>query len=181
MARVAPIDFHCDAWSSVQKPATVAVLVSAMTQTKLTAEDVENPTDETEALIDSISPLSFVKPGVTPTISAYAANDVAVGTGHREKIKAAFEELGAKSIADAPVGDEGAVFDFVDFPNSNHMLGRDPDRTMRLWGLFLKYAERYLCETPDEAESLEEWGEKVERRVQDEERVPTGESVEKTP
>ena len=171
MARVAPIDFHYDAWSSVQKSKTVATLVSAMTGAELTADDIENPTDETEALIDSISPLSYVKPGVTPTIAAYASKDILVGTGHKDKLTAAFEKLGAKSIAEVAADDSCPVFDFVEFPNSNHMLGRDPDRTMRLWGLFLKYSERYLHEIPtEEAETLEEWGEAVERRALDEER-----------
>ena len=127
-------------------------------------EQALNPDEKTEALIASISPLSYVKPGVTPTISAYGAKDAIVPSPHARKIKEAFEALGAKSVVDvAPGDDQTPVFDYVEFPSSNHMLARDPDCTMRVWGLFLSYAKRYLQKHDGEDDILSEWGTDEER------------------
>ena len=164
MARVAPIDFHADTWSPNLKPKTVAGLVSAMSGEEVDEEQALNPDEKTEALIASISPLSYVKPGVTPTISAYGAKDAIVPSPHARKIKEAFEALGAKSVVDvAPGDDQTPVFDYVEFPSSNHMLARDPDCTMRVWGLFLSYAKRYLQKHDGEDDILSEWGTDEER------------------
>ncbi|MBQ9372717.1 MAG: alpha/beta hydrolase [Thermoguttaceae bacterium] len=159
MARVAPIDFHADAWAPNLKAKSVAGLVSAMTGTEIDAAALENPDEKTEELINSVSPLSYVKPGVTPTLSAYGAKDSIVPAGHPRKIKEAFEKLEAKSVVDVhPADTETPVFDYIEFPTSNHMLARDPDCTMRLWGLFLSYSKRYLQKHEEHGDILSEWG-----------------------
>ena len=149
--RVAPIDFHVDAWASVQKAETVAGIVSLMTRQKTSTEEIKNPTEEIEARIASVSPLSYLKNGgAVPTLAAYGAKDAVVGRNHCAKISAAFETLGAKSIDDVESDDDQTpVFDCLEFPRSGHMLGSDPDFAARHWELFTRYARRFLDETDE--------------------------------
>ncbi len=149
--RVAPIDFHVDAWNPVQKAETVAGIVSLMTRQKTSTGEIENPTEEIEARIASVSPLAYLENGgVVPTLAAYGAKDSVVGRKHCAKISAAFEKLGAKSIDDVKPNDEQTpVFDCLEFPRSGHMLGSDPDFAARHWELFIRYARRFLDETDE--------------------------------
>ena len=56
----------------------------------------------------------------------------------------------------ASIDTETPVFDYIEFPTSNHMLARDPDCTMRLWGLFLSYSKRYLQKHEEHGDILSE-------------------------
>jgi len=152
--RVAPIDFHVDAWEPVQYAQTVAGIVSLMTRRVTSAEEIENPNAEIEARIASPSPLAYLnKGGVVPTLAAYGAKDAVVGRKHCAKISAAFEKLGSKSIDDVKADDKQTpVFDCLEFPRSGHMLGNDPDFSARYWKLWGQYARRYLDETDESNE-----------------------------
>ncbi len=145
--RVAPIDFHVDAWSK-SNPEMLGGIVAVMNAKKqaITREQMLNPDEETEALIDAVSPLAFVNAeNAVPTVAAYGAKDPVIGVNHLPKLAAKFAELGAKSIDGVdPDNQNAVVFDPIEYPNSGHMLAMDSDCAKRFYELNLKYAERYL-------------------------------------
>ncbi|MBR5758023.1 MAG: alpha/beta hydrolase [Thermoguttaceae bacterium] len=145
--RVAPIDNHVDAWDPVLKPGDIGKLVQAMNRSgAISAEQMKNPDEKTKELIDACSPLAFLTAeNAIPTVSAYGGKDPLVGTKHCAKLKARFQELGAKGIDEASP-DDSILFDCVEFPHSGHMLERDPGCALKFHALVLKYAERYLNE-----------------------------------
>ena len=172
--RVGPFDFHAKTWNipSSDEPATdrdgsedalsntwtvekrietMAKIASFLSGVEISKERYLNPDEKTEAALESISPLYDVKPGVPPIFAAYGAKDIIVPSQNYKLLKHAFAGLKAKSVADvAPDDTETQVFDLLVFPNSNHMLARDPDYTLKWRGLFLSYASRYLM-TPVES------------------------------
>ena len=145
--RVAPIDFHVDAWSRLE-PETIAAIVSWMSADgrPISKEEIENPGEETEALIDAVSPLAYLNAeNAVPTVAAYGAKDPIIGINHLPKLAAKFAELRAKSIDDVDPDDQNAVvFDPIEYPKSGHMLAMDSECANRFYELNLKYAERYL-------------------------------------
>jgi acetyl esterase/lipase len=151
--RVGPVDFHAKTWNAEKEPKTMAWFASFLSGVKMSPKQYANPDDATEAAIQSISPLYAIKPGVPPTLAAYGAKDALVPERHWQLLRHEFSKIKAKSIADLAVesdmdpvieGADPSVFDLLVFPNSNHMLGRDPDYTLKWRGLFLAYATRYL-------------------------------------
>lgn len=156
--RVAPIDFHADAWSPVLSPDLVGRLVQEMNHVgPISGEQIKSPDESTEELINAVSPLAFVTlDAAVPTVAAYGRKDPLVGAKHCAKLTKRFEELDAKSLLDvAPDDEETIVFDCVEFPHSRHLLERDPDCAARFHELVLKYAERYLdVKTNNEQSSL---------------------------
>ena len=154
--RVAPIDFHADAWTPNVKPDQIAAIVSAMTGETIDGKELESGAPESEALIARASPVSFVDSSAVPTLAAYGAKDFVVGIAHAEKLKNAFAALDARGIEDASSDDEARpVFDLLVFPKSSHMLGRDPEYVKRWRELFLAYADRYLTTDVDQSSPLE--------------------------
>ena len=115
---------------------------------ELSAKDVENPDERAEALINPVSPLSYLTAENTiPTVSAYGGKDPLVGTGHCAALRERFKELGAKEFDESDPSDASTpVFDCLEYPHSGHMLESDPDYARRFHELVLKYAQRYLDE-----------------------------------
>lgn len=162
--RVAPIDFHVDAWDPVQPSEAIAMLVSIMNRrsSMLTGKEVAEPDAETQKLIDAISPLSYLSAENTvPTCSAYGGKDPLVGVKHCAKLRARFKELGAKSLTEAPADEQAPIFDCIEFPRSGHMLERDPDCAKQYNALVMQYAERYLTDA-----ALAQDGENAENDAQ---------------
>ncbi len=171
--RVGPVDFHAktwdiphrvdpttsrdkladsqsQTWSEEKRIETMTKITSFLSGVEISERRYLNPDEETEAAIESISPLYDIKPGVPPIFAAYGAKDIIVPSQHYKLLKHAFAELKAKSVAEVDPDDaETQVFDLLVFPNSNHMLARDPDYPLKWRGLFLSYASRYLA-TPVE-------------------------------
>lgn len=152
--RVGPSDFHARTWKAdgnQKKLAVMAWFASFMSGVEMTPEQYARPDETTEKAIESISPVSMVAPGVPPTLAAYGANDSLVPAPHCQVLKHAFSAMKAKGVAEIAPGDATTpVFDLLVFPNSNHMLGRDPDYTLKWEGFFLKYASKYLSDSPRE-------------------------------
>ncbi len=143
--RVGPSEFSAKSWRAEKKPDTIAWFVSFMSGVKVTGEQLVHPDAETQKAIDSISPSHYIKPGVPPTLAAYGAKDSLVPAPQCQITKRAFAKIYAHSFGEVPPGDKSTpVFDLILFPNSNHMLARDPDCTLKWQGLFLAYAERFL-------------------------------------
>ena len=159
--RVGPVDFHAktwdvpirdasedpqaQSWTEDKRIETMARITSFLSGVDVSERQYLNPDDKTEAAIESISPLYDIKPGVPPIFAAYGAKDMLVPAQNYKLLKHAFSELKAKSVGEVDSDDtETQVFDLLVFPNSNHMLARDPDYTLKWRGLFLSYASRYL-------------------------------------
>ncbi|MCF0234284.1 MAG: alpha/beta hydrolase [Thermoguttaceae bacterium] len=145
--RVGPSDLHVETWSWM-KPESAAQMAVFATGGKLTVADVLNKTPEAEAAIAAVSPASLVKADSPPTLAAYAAKDILVRRPNYEKMKEALEKSGAR-------------FDLVFFPDSNHILGNNPEKTKEYWAKFDDYLVRYLLpprepspETPGEGAAL---------------------------
>lgn len=159
--RVGPVDFHAKTWNVSTRDAsedpqaqswtedkrieTMARITSFLSGVDVSERQYLNPDEKTEAAIESISPLYDIKPGVPPIFAAYGEKDMLVPAQNYKLLKHAFSELKAKSVGEVDSDDtETQVFDLLVFPNSNHMLARDPDYTLKWRGLFLSYASRYL-------------------------------------
>ena len=112
----------------------------------LTPTEVVEPNEETEKMIDAVSPLSYLtRETVIPTLCAYGAKDPVVGRKHYAKLAARFKEFDAKTFEEVgPDDKETVVFDGLEFPNSGHMCENDTDYAVKFHGLMKKYAERYL-------------------------------------
>lgn len=148
--RVGPVDFHAKTWNAEKDPRTMTWFTSFLSGVEISEAQYVNPDEKTEAAIESISPLSFIESGIPPTLAVYGAKDVLVPSRHCKLLEHAFHEIKAKSIAEVEYTDrQTPVFDILVFPNSNHMLGRDPDFTLKWQGLFLAYSSRYLAESID--------------------------------
>ncbi len=168
--RVGPVDFHAktwdvpirdasedpqaQSWTEDKRIETMARITSFLSGVDVSERQYLNPDDKTEAAIESISPLYDIKPGVPPIFAAYGEKDMLVPAQNYKLLKHAFSELKAKSVGEVDSDDtETQVFDLLVFPNSNHMLARDPDYTLKWRGLFLSYASRYLTVPVESNES----------------------------
>ena len=168
--RVGPVDFHAktwdvpirdasedpqaQSWTEDKRIETMARITSFLSGVDVSERQYLNPDDKTEAAIESISPLYDIKPGVPPIFAAYGEKDMLVPAQNYKLLKHAFSELKAKSVGEVDPDDtETQVFDLLVFPNSNHMLARDPDYTLKWRGLFLSYASRYLTVPVESNES----------------------------
>lgn len=157
-------DSQSKTWTEEKRIATMAKIASFLSGVEISERQYLNPDEKTEAAIESISPLYDVKPGVPPIFAAYGAKDIIVPSQNYKLLKHAFSGLKAKSVADVEPDDtETQVFDLLVFPNSNHMLARDPDYTLKWRGLFLSYASRYLTTPvePSDSVGVEEIGDDV--------------------
>ncbi|MBP5620465.1 MAG: alpha/beta hydrolase [Thermoguttaceae bacterium] len=150
--RVAPIDFHPDAWTTLRPEAVDGLVYLLRGKRAFPKEETPDAGSEIESAIDAVSPLSYLNAETcVPTIAAYGGQDPLIGVNHLPKLAAKFAELGAKSIDDVDPADKDAVvFDPIEYPKSGHMLAMDPDCAGRFYELNLKYAERYLnCDESD--------------------------------
>ena len=123
--KVGPSDLSEKAFS----PEMFAGIVSLGTGRRIAASDLGLP--ESQRLVASLSPVSFITTNSIPTIFAYGGKDDLVKGHHR---KALAEALEANSIAHVA----------VDFPNSHHGMWGDPDRTEEFRKDVLSYCNLYM-------------------------------------
>lgn len=144
--RVGPSEFTREAWGlSEENAGKIAMFVAFMSGTPVSGEEMSNPDEKVLEAMRSISPCYYVKTGAVPTMAAYAGHDQLVPETQREAIVNAFKEINAKPLSEvASTDSETPVFDLLMFPNSDHLLCRDPDCTKKWHELFFQYAERFL-------------------------------------
>ena len=125
--KVGPSDFSEKAWGA----RTSAALVSAGSGQKVAEADLESP--ESQRLVASLSPASFITKDSVPTIFAYGGKDDLVKGCHRTILAEALDANGVDHIA-------------VDFPNSHHGMWDDPDKTKKFRKAVLSYCKKYMSE-----------------------------------
>ena len=125
--KVGPSDFSEKAWGAQ----TSAALVSGGSGKKVAAADLGLP--ESQKLVASLSPVSFITKGSVPTIFAYGGKDDLVKYCHRKILAEALEANGVPHIG-------------IDFPNSHHAMWDDPDKTNEFRKAVLLYCKKYMNE-----------------------------------
>ena len=123
--KVGPSDFSEKAWGAEMS----AALVACGTNQKVDAADLGLP--ESQRLVASLSPVSFITKDSVPTIFAYGGKDDLVKDWHRKILAETLEANGVTHIA-------------VDFPNSHHGMWDDPDKTEEFRKAVLSYCETYM-------------------------------------
>ena len=106
-----------------------AGFISFVTGQKINPEDLNKP--EIKKLGESLSPLSFVTEKSVPTICAYGGKDWLVPACHRNALVRALEKNGVPHVC-------------VDFPNSDHGMGNDPDKAEEFRKAVFSYCEKYM-------------------------------------
>lgn len=125
--KVGPSDFSEKAWGADMS----AALVTAGSGQKVAAADLGLP--ESQRLVASLSPVSFITKDSVPTIFAYGGKDDLVKPCHRKILAEALESNGVTHIA-------------IDFPNSHHGMWDDPDKTKEFRKAVLSYCKTYMSE-----------------------------------
>ena len=122
--QVGPSDFSVDVWGELGL--TIAGLLSG---TPITDEMISN--GEAEKVIASVSPAAYINQNSIPSLFGYGGKDTIVPAGNGEAVKNAFEKSGVK-------------FDFILYPNSNHLLLSDPDSSVLYQQTFDEYCKTYF-------------------------------------
>ncbi len=125
--KVGPSDFSEKAWGAEMS----AALVSCGTRQKVDAADLGLP--ESQRLVASLSPVSFITKDSVPTIFAYGGKDDLVKDWHRKILAETLEANDVPHIA-------------IDFPNSHHGMWDDPDKTEEFRKSVLSYCKKYMSE-----------------------------------
>ena len=144
--RAGPTDFYTpDAWGpgggDLSGPAS---FLSFMSGVPTTADDLRGPNEKALMAARLISPAAFIGKSAVPTLAAYGGKDSVVPYTQYLALIREFGERNARGIAETPPESNTLVFDLLIFPNSNHMLGRDPSVTQKWYEYFNAYSERYL-------------------------------------
>lgn len=122
--KVGPSDFTTEAWGEAG-PRIAKMLAGTAISDQYIQEGKENE------LIELVSPVSYVNENSIPSLFAYGGKDKTVPIGNAESVKKAFEE-------------SGAVYDFILFPLSDHILIFTPFSSVK-YNLKLKeYCNKYF-------------------------------------
>lgn len=84
-----------------------------------------------QKIADSVSPVHYINNDTIPSLFAYGGKDAIVKTGNAEAMKNAFEKTTVK-------------YDYIFFPNSNHDLGADKDKTAEYNDKLMEYCKTYF-------------------------------------
>ena len=120
--RVGPCDFSVEAWGS-SGPGIAEMLAG---------KDIcEEFADDEDAIIKIVSPSYYVTETSVPSLFGYGGRDTIVPAGNAKSIKAAFDAA-------------GATYDYIIYPNSNHMLMLDPACAAEYSAKLFEYCELYF-------------------------------------
>lgn len=122
--KVGPTDFTAEAWGEAG-PRIAKMLAG----TAITEEYMQKGKEK--ELIELVSPTYYINENSIPSLFAYGGKDQTVPVGNAESVKKAFEE-------------SGAVYDFILFPLSDHILIFTPLSSVQ-YNLKLKeYCNKYF-------------------------------------
>lgn len=130
----APADFEPSDWDILIKKnkwRSEAEFATVMTGEEITGEMILS--GEYVKFIDEISPARLLNEKSVPTLMGYGSKDHCVPSSSRELIKQAAENC-------------SIVFDYYEFPHSNHGMYRDPDVMQRFIDKSLEYCTLYFVE-----------------------------------
>lgn len=122
--KVGPSDFTTEAWGEAG-PRIAQMLAG----TAITEEYLKEGKEK--ELIELVSPSFYVSENSIPSLLAYGGKDKTVPLGNAESVKKAFEE-------------SGAVFDFILFPLSDHILIFTPISSVRYNVKLKEYCDKYF-------------------------------------
>lgn len=122
--KVGPSDFTTQAWGEAGPRIAKMLAGAAIT------EEYMNDGKEKE-LIELVSPVYYVRENSIPSLFAYGGKDKTVPVGNAESVKKAFEE-------------SGAVYDFILFPFSDHILIFAPYRGAQYNIKLKEYCNKYF-------------------------------------
>lgn len=122
--KVGPSDFTTEAWGEAG-PRIAKMLAGTAISDQYIQEGKE------KELIELVSPVSYINENSIPSLFAYGGKDKTVPIGNAESVKKAFKE-------------SGAVYDFILFPYSDHILIFTPISSVQ-YNLKLKeYCNKYF-------------------------------------
>lgn len=87
--------------------------------------------EQADAALAAVSPITYVNENTVPTVIAHGVKDTIVPFTNAQNLDAKLTEYGVKH-------------DFVVFPNSDHSLANDPDKSQETTDLLIQYAKEYL-------------------------------------
>ena len=133
--QVGPADFHLDTWlndtyaKSLSDEIGVTGMVSIMVNKTITVEEMKN--GKAEDLINSVSTVHFANSKSCPSLIGYGAIDQIVAQKHHEKLEAALKNAGVD-------------YQLIFYPNSDHMLAGNKDKTDEFNNAMFAYLKKYF-------------------------------------
>ncbi len=127
-----PSDFEPSDWSllkRVNRIKTDTEFLKWMTGEDITEEMLLN--GEYSQFVDAISPARLVSCRSVPSLIGYGLRDHAVPASSRTKLVSALQENGAK-------------YDYIEFPHSNHGMYADLDKLQEFLDKSLEYCKTYF-------------------------------------
>ncbi|MGN1142348.1 MAG: alpha/beta hydrolase [Oliverpabstia sp.] len=124
-----PAHFDPDGWGGNGDSEHASAFLSMMTGVDITKEMVDN--GEAEKYMEAISPAFLVDENTVPTLCAYGPKDKVVPPALKFKLFEAFEEYGVS-------------YDYIEFPNSNHIMYSDPDKQEEYITKVMEYCDKYF-------------------------------------
>lgn len=122
--KVGPSDFTTEAWGEAG-PRIAKMLAGTAITDQYMQEGKE------KELIELVSPVYYVDENSIPSLLAYGGKDKTVPIGNGESVKKAFEE-------------SGAVYDFILFPLSDHILIFAPFSSVQYNVKLKEYCDKYF-------------------------------------
>ena len=132
---VGPTTFEPEVWgknrmNAAQIAQFSAAWVQFMTGAEITADMMTN--GEYKKPLKLISPDALVDEHTPPTLCAYGAQDKIVPFESAKRLTDAFDRF-------------GIAYDYIEFPNSGHMLSNDPDKTDLFFTKLDEYLAKYVA------------------------------------
>ncbi len=122
--KVGPSDFTTEAWGEAG-PRIAQMLAGTAISNQYMQQGKE------KELIELVSPTSYINENSIPSLFAYGGKDKTVPIGNAESVKKAFEE-------------SGAVYDFILFPYSDHILIFTPISGAQYNAKLKEYCNKYF-------------------------------------
>ena len=122
--KVGPSDFTTEAWGEAG-PRIAKMLAGTEISNQYMQEGKE------KELIELVSPVYYINENSIPSLLAYGGKDQTVPIGNAESVKKAFEE-------------SGAVYDYILFPFSDHILIFTPLSSLRYNIKLTEYCDKYF-------------------------------------
>ncbi len=140
---VGPTTFEPEVWgkgrfSNAQIEALAPVWLRLITGADITSEMMSS--GDYKISLKEISPDALVDENTPPTLCAYGAQDKTVPFECAKRLTDAFDRYGVE-------------YDYVEFPNSGHMLENDPEKMDLFFAKLDEYLDKRLTTEPDDGES----------------------------
>lgn len=123
-----PASFEPEGWGSTDSE-SAASFVTMMSGKTVTAEMIES--GAYKEIVNIISPAALVNENTVPTIIAYGPKDKIV-------------PVGLKYFLIEALDDYGVTYQYIEFPNSGHMMALDKDKSQEYVDCVAQYLDKYF-------------------------------------